>query len=47
MTTRRELLIALGALIALPAYSQQPDKIWRIGYLALNSGPDVTSDALF
>jgi putative ABC transport system substrate-binding protein len=33
MTTRRELLIALGALASLPAYSQQPTKVWRVGIL--------------
>jgi hypothetical protein len=32
MTTRRELLLALGALAAMPAHSQRPGKVWRIGY---------------
>jgi putative ABC transport system substrate-binding protein len=36
MTTRRELLIALGAgALATPlsAYAQQPGKVWRVGYI--------------
>jgi len=46
MTTRRGLLIALGALSAsLIANAQQPDKVYRIGYLALTSGPDVADSA--
>ena len=37
MTTRRELLIALGAGgCALPflSFAQQQGKIWRVGFLA-------------
>jgi putative ABC transport system substrate-binding protein len=36
MTTRRELLLALGAVplgAAVPALAQQPGKVWRIGFL--------------
>ena len=36
MTTRRELLLVLGAAplcAALPAFAQQPGKVWRIGFL--------------
>jgi putative ABC transport system substrate-binding protein len=40
MTTRRALLIALGALAALPAYSQLPGKIWRIGFMLGIRTPD-------
>ena len=39
MTTRREILVAFGALAALPAYSQQPGKVWRVGFLATPSRP--------
>src|SRR5262245_35012695 len=35
MTTRRKILIALGALATpLPALTQQPSKVWRIGFLS-------------
>lgn len=47
MTTRREFLIALGALAApFAAFAQQPGKVWRIGYLTFLSGSDV-ADAAF
>ncbi|MSQ52448.1 MAG: ABC transporter substrate-binding protein [Betaproteobacteria bacterium] len=40
MTTRRELLVALGAALAsLPAYSQQPVKVWRIGIMSPRERP--------
>ena len=44
---KRETLIALAALIASPlaARAQQPGKVWRIGYLAGNAGPDESSAA--
>ena len=45
MTTRRQLLLAFGALATLPAYSQQPGKVWRIGYLSLGSRADVQDEA--
>lgn len=45
MTTRRELLIALSALAALPAYSQQAGKVWRVGYLSSLSGPNEFIEA--
>ncbi len=45
MTTRREILIALGTLAALPAYSQQANKASRIGILSLNSGPNKSIEA--
>jgi putative ABC transport system substrate-binding protein len=46
---KRDTLLALLALGAAPfaATAQQPGKVWRIGYLALNSGPDESSEALF
>ena len=47
MTTRRELLLALGALAAMPAYSQQANKVWRIGYLSAASGPDELLEGAF
>jgi putative ABC transport system substrate-binding protein len=37
MTTRREILLALGALAALPAYSQQPGKIARVAVIGLDA----------
>jgi putative ABC transport system substrate-binding protein len=43
MSSRRKLLVALGAgVLAAPfaSFAQQSDKVWRIGYLALTSGPD-------
>ncbi|MSQ71137.1 MAG: ABC transporter substrate-binding protein [Betaproteobacteria bacterium] len=39
MTTRREILFALGTLAALPVYSQQSGKVWRVGFLATPSRP--------
>lgn len=45
MTTRREILIALGTFAALPAYSQQPGKIWRIGFLGFGAGRTEMVDA--
>ena len=47
MTTRREILIALGALAALPAFAQQDKRVWRIGYLSLASGPDELLEGAF
>lgn len=47
MTTRREILIALGALAALPAYSQQPSKVWRVGFLGPRRIADVDKDPHF
>jgi len=45
---KRDALLALLALGATPfaTTAQQPGKAWRIGYLALNSGPDESSEAL-
>lgn len=40
MTTRRKLLQTLGKgflFAALPAYSQQPGKVWRIGFLTIGT----------
>lgn len=45
MTTRREILVALGALASLPALAQQPGKVWRIGFLSFASGPNETTEA--
>ena len=41
MTTRRKLLVVLGAALAAPlaSFAQQPGKIWRIGFLAPRSRP--------
>ena len=36
----------MGVLAALPAHSQQPGKIWRVGYLSTASGPGEAVDAL-
>jgi putative ABC transport system substrate-binding protein len=46
---KRDTLLALLALGAAPitVTAQQPGKVWRIGYLSLNSGPDESSEALF
>lgn len=46
---KRATLLALLALGAAPiaAWAQQPGKVWRIGYLALNAGPDEATHALF
>src|SRR5215470_419076 len=41
MTTRRELLVALGASALAPPlrlYAQQRDKVWRVGYLTRSPG---------
>jgi putative ABC transport system substrate-binding protein len=45
---KRATLLALLALGAAPfaGLAQQPGKVWRIGYLALNPGPDESSKAL-
>ena len=40
MTTRRELLIALGTLAAAPAFGQQAAQVRRIGYLDSASAND-------
>ena len=46
MTTRRELLIALGALATpFSSLAQQPGKIWRVGILLSQSGPGPNTDA--
>ena len=40
MTTRRELLLAAGALLATPfARSQQPGKVYQVGILSIGSNP--------
>jgi len=44
VTTRRKLLLALGALAALPALAQQEKRVRRIGYL---SGQDVRNNAAY
>jgi putative ABC transport system substrate-binding protein len=48
---RRKLLIALGAgALAAPltAFSQQSDKVWRVGFLAFNRRPDsIESHVLY
>ena len=48
MNNRRKLLVALGAsALAAPhiSFAQQRGKVWRIGFLALTSGPDQQVDA--
>ena len=48
MNKRRKLVIALGAgSVAAPLglFAQQQGKVWRIGFLALNSGPDELVEA--
>jgi len=41
MTTRREILLALGTLAApLSAWSQQPARIYRIGYIRAEKPPE-------
>ena len=48
MNNRRKLLVALGAsALAAPhiSFAQQRGKVWRIGFLALTSGPDRLVDA--
>ncbi len=48
MTTRRELLIALGAVALvspLSSLAQPETKVWRIGFLSQNSRPPSLSDA--
>ena len=43
MTTRRELLLATGALLAAPlAGAQQPARVYRIGYVSFTSPPVST-----
>ena len=39
MTTRRELLLAMGVLAALPAYSQQAGKVWCVGFIGPEKRP--------
>ena len=48
MITRRELLLYLSALAALPAHSQQPGRVWRIGFLGVGGPVDMANrtDAL-
>ncbi len=48
MNKRRKLVIALGAgSVAAPLglFAQQQSKVWRIGLLALTSGPDEMTEA--
>lgn len=43
MNYRRKLIVALvAATLAAPfaSFAQQPAKVWRLGHLALTSGPD-------
>ena len=44
---RRDTVLALAALGAAPlaSFAQQPGKVWRIGFLAPQSGPFENSDA--
>jgi len=44
---RRHFLIASGALLAAPttAISLEPEKVWRIGYVHLRSGPSERDEA--
>ena len=47
MTTRRKVLLALGALaVPFTARAQQPGKVWRIGFLSSLAGPNANVDAL-
>src|SRR5258706_11545363 len=42
MNNRRELLVALGAgalLAPLACFAQQPDRVWRVGFLSARSRP--------
>jgi len=50
MTTRRELLIALGASafsVPLSSIAQQQNKVWRVGVLSLRRVDFVDSDYLY
>lgn len=49
MTTRRELLIAFGGVLAAPliASAQQPGKTWRVGFLAARHVNFVDSDIFY
>ena len=47
MTTRRKVLLALGALaVPFAARAQQPGKVWRIGFLFSLPGPNASVEAL-
>jgi putative ABC transport system substrate-binding protein len=48
MNNRRKLVIALGAsALAAPfgLFAQQQGKVWRVGFLTLDSGPNEMVDA--
>ena len=48
MISRRRLVIALGAgALASPfgSFAQQPEKVWRVGFLSARSGPDKQIEA--
>lgn len=45
MTKRRKVLLALGALVSLPAHAQQPGKVWRIGLLSFTSSSNENIEA--